>query len=214
LIIFIKLFISQYRKYKTKLNFTEGKKDVTNKYIEDFAKCTKYFTNGVFVNLLMGKNDEKEKKDYIDLLSDNYENDLKNTKFDIPLIFITRKKNQFCKLMIPETSSKRYKTSEDFLNEIKIILDLPNDVKDDKEKGEKKLKSLLSILHYKTDNYVITNDNFKKMVLIIYRIKENIPVIIMGETGCGKTALITKLNQILNNGKITVKIINIHPWDY
>ena len=49
------------------------------------------------------------------------------------------------------------------------------------------------------------------MFLLIYRIKANVPVIIMGETGCGKTALITKLNQILNNGEITVKIINIHP---
>jgi len=33
----------------------------------------------------------------------------------------------------------------------------------------------------------------------------------MGETGCGKTSLITKLNQILNNGKTLVEIINIHP---
>ena len=48
------------------------------------------------------------------------------------------------------------------------------------------------------------------MVLLFYRIKANIPVILMGETGCGKTALIIKLNQILNNGKATVEIINIH----
>ena len=33
----------------------------------------------------------------------------------------------------------------------------------------------------------------------------------MGETGCGKTSLITKLSQILNNGEKLVKIINIHP---
>ena len=49
------------------------------------------------------------------------------------------------------------------------------------------------------------------MVLIVYRIIANVPVIIMGDTGCGKTSLITKLNQILNNGKTTVEIINIHP---
>ena len=48
------------------------------------------------------------------------------------------------------------------------------------------------------------------MILLVYRIKANIPVIIMGETGCRKTALIIKLNQLLNNGEITVKIINIH----
>ena len=33
----------------------------------------------------------------------------------------------------------------------------------------------------------------------------------MGETGCGKTALITKLSQILNNGEKILEIINIHP---
>ena len=33
----------------------------------------------------------------------------------------------------------------------------------------------------------------------------------MGETGCGKTTLITKFSQILNNGAKLVEIINIHP---
>ena len=33
----------------------------------------------------------------------------------------------------------------------------------------------------------------------------------MGDTGCGKTALIIKLNQLLNNGENKVEIINIHP---
>ena len=49
------------------------------------------------------------------------------------------------------------------------------------------------------------------MVLLVYRITPNVPVIIMGETGCGKTFLITKLNQFLNNGKKSVKTINMHP---
>jgi hypothetical protein len=49
------------------------------------------------------------------------------------------------------------------------------------------------------------------MVLLVYRIIADIPVILMRETGCGKTALIKKLSQILNNGEIVVEIINIHP---
>ena len=49
------------------------------------------------------------------------------------------------------------------------------------------------------------------MILLIYRIIANIPVIIMGEQGCGKISLIIILNQILNGGKTTLKIINIHP---
>lgn len=49
------------------------------------------------------------------------------------------------------------------------------------------------------------------MVLIIFRIVANIPVILMGETGCEKTSLIRKLNRLLNNGKENLIFINIHP---
>ena len=82
---------------------------------------------------------------------------------------------------------------------LKKVLNLPNKV-------EKEVENLLSIRE--NNNYAITNDNFKKMVLIVYRIKANIPVILIGETGCGKRVLIIKLNQILNNGNI--EIINMH----
>ena len=33
------------------------------------------------------------------------------------------------------------------------------------------------------------------MVLLVYRIKANVPVIIMGETGCGKTSLIKNISR-------------------
>ena len=49
------------------------------------------------------------------------------------------------------------------------------------------------------------------MVLIIYRIVANIPVILMGETGCGKTSLIKKLNLLLNNDESNLEFIDIHP---
>ncbi|CAF5091258.1 unnamed protein product, partial [Rotaria sp. Silwood1] len=43
--------------------------------------------------------------------------------------------------------------------------------------------------------YVITPDNFIKMLLIYMRIQSGIPVLIMGETRCGKTSLIQFLSQ-------------------
>jgi ABC-type multidrug transport system fused ATPase/permease subunit len=207
--IFIKLFISQYNKFKTKLKFLSNGKDVTKECIEEFAKCTQYFTNGGFAKLLTGIDGENynEKKDYIDKLSEIYDNDLKEMEFPDPLIFIIKEKMIYDELLIPTKESYEYKNSKDYLKRIKEILNLPNEVEEDK--GEQ--KSLLSIIEEKNNNYVITNDNFKKMVLLVYRIKANVPVIIMGDTGCGKTTLITKLNQILNNGKTTVEIINIHP---
>ena len=93
---------------------------------------------------------------------------------------------------------------------MKESLNLYNDVERTSENNKETFMSLLDILKYKMDNYIITNDNFKKMVLIIYRIIADIPVILMGETGCGKTLLIKKLNQIINNGKILMEIININ----
>ena len=42
-------------------------------------------------------------------------------------------------------------------------------------------------------SYVLTPDNILKMVLIILRVRVNVPVIIMGETGCGKTSLVRYL---------------------
>ena len=47
-------------------------------------------------------------------------------------------------------------------------------------------------------DYKITEDNYKKMILILFRIFANIPVILMGETGCGKTELIKQLMKMLN----------------
>ena len=111
------------------------------------------------------------------------------------------------KKLVMKKSNHIINPSYKYLKRLKQILYIPNDL----EKDIDGKKSLLSILDEGTDNYVITEDNYIKMVLLVYRIKADIPVIIMGETDCGKTALITKLNQIINNGEIYVDIINIHP---
>ena len=43
---------------------------------------------------------------------------------------------------------------------------------------------------YPDESYVLTTDNVKKIMAIYMRFRCGIPVIIMGETGCGKTRLI------------------------
>ena len=96
----------------------------------------------------------------------------------------------------------------EYLKILKIILDLKNPVTPE-EDNPNNLISLIEILD--KDEYIMTIDNFRKMILILYRIIANIPVILMGETGCGKTALIKKLNQLLNNGEEKLETINIDP---
>jgi len=193
--IFVKLFISHYSNFKLKLQFIEKGKDVTAKSIQDFSNFTNYFTNGRFAQLLTGIK-KINNKNFIDILSEIYENDLSNIIFPSAI----KEKRLKDKLNVPIKDLNELKSSEDYLKKFIEIFELPYET-----------KTLLPIIEEKNNNYVITNDNFKKMVLLIYRIKANIPVIIMGETGCGKTLLIKKLNQILNGGETTLKIINIHP---
>ncbi|ETO07611.1 hypothetical protein RFI_29780, partial [Reticulomyxa filosa] len=43
------------------------------------------------------------------------------------------------------------------------------------------------------EHYVLTYDNILKMAAILFNIRSNLPTVLMGETGCGKTALIRYL---------------------
>ena len=106
--------------------------------------------------------------------------------------------------MIEELKNYEKFTQIQFLEELKDILDIKNPV--EKKEGNSRI-SLEEI----SGDYVYTADNFVKMVLILLRIRANIPVIMMGETGCGKTSLIRKLSELKNNGsKEKMKTLNIH----
>ena len=48
--------------------------------------------------------------------------------------------------------------------------------------------------------YELTGDNVKKILAIHMRFRCNIPVVIMGETGCGKTRLIRYLCGLQTEG--------------
>ena len=94
-----------------------------------------------------------------------------------------------------------------FLKEVGQILNINNPVYIEDKKPEKpEEKSIEEIV----GDYAFTADNFIKMILILLRIRANIPVIMMGETGCGKTSLIRKLYELLNNGVSNMEILNIH----
>ncbi|KAJ5069103.1 hypothetical protein M0811_11859 [Anaeramoeba ignava] len=56
--------------------------------------------------------------------------------------------------------------------------------------------------------YRITEDNFLKFIVIQTRLSCGLPVIIIGETGCGKTSLINFLIKQLYGKKLTILNIN------
>ena len=76
-------------------------------------------------------------------------------------------------------------------------------------KGRRRLS--LDIINKILSEYALTPDNYIKMVLILNRINSDIPVILMGETGCGKTSLIKILANVTFRGYLNnLKILNIH----
>ncbi|XP_046556922.1 E3 ubiquitin-protein ligase rnf213-alpha-like [Haliotis rubra] len=63
------------------------------------------------------------------------------------------------------------------------------------------------VKNHMSSSYALTPDNLLKMILIILRTRAHVPVIIIGETGCGKTSLIRYLSVICG---VDLKIQNIH----
>ena len=87
-------------------------------------------------------------------------------------------------LKIPEELEKE----EKLLDELLRIFNHSN----------KNIKIIKNIIKKKFDRYVFTKDNFVKMFLLIMRIRAEIPTIIMGETGCGKTFLVKMFSLLYN----------------
>ena len=133
---------------------------------------------------------KKDDKEYKDLLS------IKNSQF-------TKEQKDLMFKVLPDYANY---SKKQFLEELSNILDIHNPIEKKDAMGSGKI-SLEEI----TGDYVITADNFIKMILILLRIRSNIPVIMMGETGCGKTSLIRKLSEMKNNGdKSKMFTLNIH----
>ena len=146
-------------------------------------------------------NKKPEDREYMNLLN------LKNFQSGKDIInrIKTKDKNKLQLLNEKVENLSNYKEYDqlDFLEELKEILGLKNPISKTKD------DNLISLSEISKD-YVFTVDNFIKMCLILIRLRANIPVIMMGETGCGKTSLIRKLSELQNNGKCLLVIDNIH----
>eukprot|EP01034_Spumella_vulgaris_P021951 gene21951-28030_t len=56
-------------------------------------------------------------------------------------------------------------------------------------------------------DYVLTPDNFLKCVMILLRVQAGVPVVVMGEAGCGKTSLVRFLGEMCN---ASIYVLSIH----
>ncbi|KAM6938634.1 E3 ubiquitin-protein ligase rnf213-alpha-like [Lycodopsis pacificus] len=80
-----------------------------------------------------------------------------------------------------------------------------------------KIELLCSVLGIKwptdpDETYELTTDNILKMMAIHMRFRCGIPVIIMGETGCGKTRLIKFMCELRRSGAVAenMKLVKVH----
>ena len=189
IIIFINLFINQFKKYKSIENNEE--------ILKDFAKFTYYFTHNLFVKTILEKDkDENYYENLIDLLFHFHNKDLCCSEFPDPLIILKKDKN--IKISDIRKFSLNYNNNNNdnyYLTQFQELFDIPIDV---------------NKISKNNNDFIITNDIFRKMVLLSYRIKANIPIIIMGESGLGKKSMIIKLNELLNFGKENLHIIHIN----
>jgi ABC-type uncharacterized transport system fused permease/ATPase subunit len=73
----------------------------------------------------------------------------------------------------------------------------------DKDTMVEKLSRVMSIEEFEDpdDTYVLTVDNLIKILAIQMRFRCGIPVVIMGETGCGKTRLIRYMCDLARKGQ-------------
>ena len=71
------------------------------------------------------------------------------------------------------------------------------------------LRKIIVKQELEKEGYEFTVDNFVKMVLIYLRIRAEVPLILLGETGCGKTSLIKALYLFLADRYELIEF-NIH----
>ncbi|XP_052068616.1 uncharacterized protein LOC127707898 [Mytilus californianus] len=121
-----------------------------------------------------------------------------------------------------QTVSALYRNVKDVPLSVRNLFEsqVKSKLTDFKEKSTEELKHLLlkltrnsiaSIdrqhLALSMTKYALTPDNLLKMVLISLRVNSNVPVLIMGETGCGKTSLIRFLAKVCD---VEFEVFTIH----
>ena len=225
--------IEEYLIKNSKLNYYQICKwlKILSKQLRSFNSINKLTINYLMKNKRMNLKNERfelikiiienaksliiSKEDYL-----NKENIISYKNLKTPFIFfndtdptkyliISPNEEQIQKIKNINHKINRYREFEQkqFYKEFKNILNLKNRIdKNELNPNGTNDITIKDIFNY----YSITADNFYKMLLLLSLIREKIPVIMMGETGCGKTSLIIKLNQLLNNGEVTIKKLNIH----
>ena len=215
------------------LNDNELPGSIRNDIIQAFMELTSYFTVGAFDEIVSEQNfsiDDKSNSNYneneelikaADKLSKEKSNINFNELNDKGFIFVNKDGQSFTIITCAPKTSEIYKkldllynSGAKFGDDKDQHIEIPDYTK--MTKNEEFLEIIKKIIDSKEDvsnikkklgSYVFNADNFFKMVQILIRLRTGIPVLIMGETGCGKTSLINTIAEINNFKMLT---FNIH----
>ena len=208
--------------------------------ISSLIKITKYFTEGPYDKLIKTQDETKKSLDYGDTDNNNsimnlLEININNISYDDIKPSLIVFNNDGMSISILTTCSEKeeeFKKLEKLYNSQNTEYQRLRMFGNDGKKTISKLKNLRSLedkeilnmiinfldvkglsaqeLNKIIGNYVYTADNFIKVILVLLRIRAKLPVIMMGETGCGKTTLIEMAFKLINKDETTIKKLNIH----
>ena len=203
--------------------------------VDSFIKNSIYFTYSPFDKIINEENknikyDDEREKNYNDIILDltnkkestiiNYD-EIKNSilAFHDEGILFSIITNNNEDIISKQLNTYLYNYSQIY-NEKENIIKIPIQLEKDGElldellkiinNNEKQRKIINSIITEKFSDFIFTRDNYLKMFLLIQRIRSNIPTIIMGETGCGKTYLIRMLSLLYSKNIKNIWTLKFH----
>jgi ABC-type oligopeptide transport system ATPase subunit len=174
---------------------------------------------------LFEKYDEKKaKEDAVSSLANERQEIFSFDKIEPSLVFFNCDGQSISIISNNNKNDKEYKNLQDLWNSQNCNSSQKNDLIDYKNMKHKQfleqIKTLFSLdtmdikdisnICEKLGNYIFVSDNFIKMVRILLNIEAKIPVILMGETGVGKTKLLEMLATLYGKGKCRWKKLQIH----
>ena len=202
--------------------------------LDNFISLTKVFTQSPYDSILSeqiealnkyGKYDEKEmKKNAINSLANNRKEIFSFQQINPSLVFFNKDGQALSIITNCNKSKDEYKNLKALWNSQNPNLNEQEELVQYKELShEQFLEQIIKLfsLNNKTiddlkqfcekhGNYIFVSDNYIKMVRILLNIEAKIPVILMGETGVGKTKLLEVLSELYGNGVFKWKTLQIH----
>ena len=204
--------------------------------IKNFIALTKVFTRSPFDTVLLRQtkslelfrnydDNEARQEEINDLADDNKKQEIFSfEKIKPSLVFFNRDGGSLSIISNNDKNDKEYKDLKELWNSQNVDLNKTEELINYKtmqhEEFLDQIKKLFSLdkmtiedikkLCENLGNYIFVSDNFIKMVRILLNIEAKIPVILMGETGVGKTKLLEMLTTLYGKGECRWKRLQIH----